>query len=138
MHSAYLVMLIGALGLVAFAILLGHRDAWKMTLCAAAVSVNWFVNTLYVVQTGDTDPELMFLATDLASLALVSWATGAASWGGVLASSYAGQIIMHLIHWTGQGDAYWYWQVLTGLGYVQLLLLAAWSLSVSRRGVAYE
>lgn len=95
--------------------------------CLAIVAGNWVVNTSYVLLTGETDATACFLATDTLSLVLVFKASGRQAVGQMLASSYAGQIIAHLMHFAGSFDDYQYWQLLTLIGYGQLLILAIWA-----------
>lgn len=120
--QAFYVTLMMVSGLLAV-----WRGGPALLLCAAVVFYNWCFNTFMVIALHDTDAVIVFLVSDVVSLALVlKWADSA--WLQQLAATYAGQIIMHLIKIVGDGDPYYYWQVLTVLGYAQLSLIAAGSL----------
>lgn len=98
------------------------RGEERLLLCAGVVAYNWVFNTAFVLISGNTDAVYFFLASDVVALVLVlRWADSLIL--KQLASLYVGQIILHLTKMVGGGDPYYYWQVLTALGYFQLLAL---------------
>jgi hypothetical protein len=139
MHAAYIFMLAAVLAGAAARMLFSRpSDVRAFLWCLAAVALNWAVNTAYVLYTGDTDPELFFFLTDSLSLGAVVYAGRSHTLGALLASSYLGQLIAHAAHFAGQDDPYYYWQLLTVLGYGQLLLLGAWIFAPAYRDANHE
>lgn len=139
MQVAYIALMIIALVTACLRLSTGvfypravHRDEAALVACFAAVILNWIVNTGYVIATGDTDPEWFFFITDAASLAVVV-RYGAGFPRDTLASLYAGQIIAHGLRSAGTFEAYPYWQLLTLLGFAQLVALGAWALAPAVR-----
>lgn len=139
MQLAYIALMIAALVAACLRLSAGvfypravHADESALVACFGAVILNWIVNTAFVLMTGDTDPEWFFFLTDTASLVVVC-RCGAGWPRDMLASLYVGQIIAHWCRFVGVWDAYAYWQLLTILGFVQLLALGLWSLSPAVR-----
>lgn len=117
MQIAYIILM------MATGLLVILRGGQAVLLCSAVVFYNWCVNTAYVLITGNTDAVLTFLVADVVSAALVLRFADCAALR-QLAALYAGQIIMHGLRLTGDGDPWQYWAVLTTLAYLQLGLLA--------------
>lgn len=100
-------------------------------MSASVVLANGIANEVYVRVTGDTTPWAWFLTTDtLACLILTSPHNGrvripqSGTVGAVLAATYATQIVMHLGYAMSiNGRAYTYWQSLTAMAWLQLLIL---------------
>lgn len=85
------------------------------------VVYNWCACMLVVLVSDDRAPVLFFLIIDAMSAAIVLRSESTAL--RMLGASYIGQCIMHLLFAVRGGDPYYYWQVLTVLGYGQLVLL---------------
>lgn len=130
MQNAYIALLLTATLFGIYRISEAYNG--PLFACLAIVAANWVVNTSYVLATGETDATACFLATDVLSLVLVHKASGRLAVGQMLASSYAGQILAHLLHWNGAFDDYAYWELLTLIGYGQLVILAVWAAIPSR------
>lgn len=100
-------------------------------MSATVVLLNGIANEAYVRITGDYTPWAWFLTTDtLACLILTVPHNGrlrippSGTVGAVLAATYATQIIMHLSYGlSSNGRAYTYWQSLTAMAWLQLLVL---------------
>ena len=100
-------------------------------LSASVVLANGILNEAYVRIASDFTPWMWFLATDtLACLILTAPENGriripqSGTIGAVLAATYATQIIMHLGYGlSSNGGAYTYWQSLTAMAWLQLLIL---------------
>lgn len=137
MHLAYLVLLLAVPALAAFRLLVaGHDHESALVRCIGVVVLNWFVNTLYVIQTGNTDAVEAFMFTDAISLWLVT--RGKSGFELTLASLYLGQIIAHGFHWGGGWSPWDYWFVLTLLGIWQLAVLGFWALAPAYRSAWHE
>ncbi len=126
METAYLALLISAAVAVICRYSIQGEFRSGLAIGMAAVFYNWAVNTAFVFGSGGYAPWAFFLATDLACL-LILLSFARCPWGTTLASTYAGQIIMHMLHGAGGGDDYRYWQILTLLGFGQLGLLIVWA-----------
>jgi hypothetical protein len=127
MQLAYIVLM------MATGLLVAIRGGQAVLLCGAVVFYNWCFNMAFVLALHDTDAVAVFLAADVVSVALVlRWANCTAL--RQLAAAYVGQIIMHLTRIVGDGDPYFYWQVLTVLAYAQLGLLAFAALKTRPQG----
>jgi hypothetical protein len=100
-------------------------------MSASVVLANGIANETFVRMTGDATPWMWFLATDtLACLILTAPHNGrvkmpqSGTVGAVLAATYATQIVMHLGYgMSSNGSAYTYWQSLTAMAWLQLLVL---------------
>lgn len=125
MQDIYFALLLTAILFGIYRI--GEAYNGPLALCLSVVAGNWIVNTAYVLATGETDATVCFLLTDTLSLAIIYKALREQAVGQMLVSSYAGQILAHLLHLTGRFDDYAYWQLLTLIGYGQLLILAIWA-----------
>jgi hypothetical protein len=133
MHEVYLVLLIAAPAMAAFRIVLFyHTDALYLVGGVAVVLINWAANTAWVIHSGDTDPVLMFAATDLASMGVLSM-MGECRFAKTLETTYFGQVTLHALHLLGAGKSDFYWSLLTAIGYLQFAILAAWACAPSRR-----
>jgi len=103
--------------------------AWSVRICAIVLVINFLLNESVVRLTGDYSPWLWFLATDTASL-LILTAPFAGRIGAILAATYATQIVMHLSFGISKsGEPYTYWQSLTAMAWLQLLILFAGSMT---------
>ncbi len=98
-----------------------------MLRTALAILCNWLVNTVYVMATGIYDPWLLFIATDAIAAGVVLYQP-AQRVQAVIGWTYMVQIIMHVIYSVSPADMarYSYWQTLTAIAFVQLVLLGGW------------
>lgn len=135
MQNLYIALLLATALCVAVRVV--EKGDLALLLCCAVVVANWAGNTVYVLLTGETDATAAFLATDTLSLVIVLAVSWKLAVGQMLASSYAGQIIMHILHLAGQADPYRYWEILTILGIGQILLLAFWAAIPLRRDAGH-
>jgi hypothetical protein len=127
MQSVFVALLIVAFFAALYRVTVEYdRALW---LCVCIVTINWILNTTYVLTTGNTDATICFLLVDTLSLVLIWKIAEGLAIGQLLASSYAGQILAHGLHLSTWDDPYRYWQLLTLIGIGQLLLLAAWAVS---------
>jgi hypothetical protein len=103
-----------------WAVVVGKKCAW---LCAAVVAINFLLNETFVRVTGLYTAWYWFTLTDTLAV-LVLTRPQAGYLGGIMAASYLTQIIMH---WgyviTPDADPYAYWQGLTAMAWLQLLIL---------------
>lgn len=87
------------------------------------VGLNFMVNETFVRVTGIYDPWYWFgLADVICATALIKLDLGRV--GAAVAGVYAIQTIMHAAYFVGGGSADVYWQCLTALGFIQLLIVA--------------
>ena len=128
MQLAYVALILLAVPLALY------RGGAALQACAVVVGLNWAVLSAWVFLTGDTDAEIAFLLADLVSLYLILAHAGETMPGQMLASSYAGQMLMHVTHIAGHGDAWYYWALLTTIGYGQLAILLFGSLAYRSAG----
>lgn len=130
LQIAYIFLMMAA----AIAVL-GYDGRPSTVLAGAVVFYNWCAGMLYVLVTGDTAPAWAFLLFDTLSLAVVARAPGVPLQ--MLAASYVGQIAMHFLRIIGGGDPLYYWQILTFLGMMQLVLLIVAALLRPRSGTEH-
>jgi hypothetical protein len=98
-----------------------------MIRTALAIGLNWLANTAFVVLTGVYDPWWYFIATDAVCCAVVLYQP-AKKIQAVIGWTYMAQILMHVVYAvSNHAIAAWpYWQALTALAFLQLLLLGGW------------
>lgn len=120
--TIYIALLLGCVGI-------SLCGSWSLRLCGLVILSNFIANEAYVRLVADYTPWVWFLFTD--TLALVVLTTRyAGQVGAVLAATYATQIIMHLgFGISSNGEPYTYWQSLTAMAWLQLLILFAGGMS---------
>lgn len=98
-----------------------------MIRTAAAIGANWLANTAFVLVTGIYDPWLFFIATDAIAAGVVLYQP-AQKVQAVIGWTYMAQIIMHVIYSVSTNNMaqFAYWQMLTAIAFVQLVLLGGW------------
>jgi len=102
---------------------------WSLRICALVLIANFGLNESYVRMSGEYAPWVWFLFTDSAALIILTMAF-AGRVGAVLAATYATQIIMHLGYGISTtGAPYTYWQSLTAMAWLQLIILFAGGMS---------
>jgi len=99
----------------------------QMIRTAMAILANWIINSGFVLATGIYDPWWFFLATD----ALTAWVIlyhPAGKAQALIGYTYIAQILMHCVYAVSNSvlAEYAYWQILTAIAFVQLLLLGGW------------
>ena len=120
--TIYLVLLLGCAALCAC-------GPWSLRVCALVLIANFGLNEGYVRMSGEYAPWVWFLFTDSAALIVLTMAF-AGRVGAILAATYATQIVMHLGYGiSATGAAYTYWQSLTAMAWLQLLILFAGGMS---------
>jgi hypothetical protein len=98
-------------------------------ICALVLIANFIANETYVRITGQYTPWLYFLATDTIALIALTFPFSGRI-GAILAATYATQLVMHLSYGIStSGVAYTYWQALTAMAWLQLLILFVGSVS---------
>lgn len=113
--------------IVTICIAAANREA---LLSALVVALNFCINESFVRIAGQYDPWLFFSFTDgLCAAVLVAPYAKLPDFGrvgGAVAAIFCTQVIIHWAHWlTGSTSPYTYWQTLTAMAFVQLLILAA-------------
>lgn len=102
-----------------------------MRRTAIVLALNWLVNTWFVLHTQIYDPWLFYLFTDSISAWIVLYQP-AGRIQSAIAGIYMAQILMHTVYGISKFlnpsiSASRYWEVLTILGFVQLLMLGVWA-----------
>ena len=94
---------------------------------AAAILGNWIANTAFVMVTGIYDPWYFFIATDAIAAGIVLYQP-AQKVQAVIGWTYMAQIIIHVIYSISPENVakYAYWQTLTWVAFLQLVLLGGW------------
>ncbi len=111
---------IASLTLVVASLTVGRTST---RLCTCIVAVNYLINESYVRLTGATDGWIVFTLTDAICAALLTLPL-MGRLGAVLAVTYATQLVMHWGYAITTGaDAYLYWQSLTAMAWLQLIVL---------------
>ncbi len=94
---------------------------------ATAIFLNWALGTAFVMATGIYDAWWFFMAVD----GLTAWAIlypPAGRMQALIGCTYITQILVHFVYSFSNHAiaAYSYWEVLTGVAFVQLALLGGW------------
>lgn len=102
-----------------------------MRRTAIVLALNWLVNTAFVLATGVYDPWLFYLITDSISAWIVLYPPRGRVQS-LIGGTYLAQIVMHAVYGISKFlhpdiSAERYWQVLTILGFVQLLIIGGWA-----------
>lgn len=102
-----------------------------MQRAAIVLALNWLVNTAFVLRTGVYDPWLFYLITDSISAGVVLYPP-AGRVQSLIGGTFIAQILMHVVYGVSKFmhpniSPERYWEVLTVLGFVQLLILGAWA-----------
>lgn len=114
------------------------KAAWKLLLVispirrtAAVLFANWTINTAFVLTFKIYDPWAWYIATDTLSAAIVLYRP-AGKPQSMIGGLYMAQIVMHCVYGALEISRKAiaensYWQVLTALAFVQLLVLGGWA-----------
>lgn len=103
--------------------------------CASVLIANWMAGYLFNDTFGTTTPWFWSFMVDTASAIWILRAP-AGKWQAAIAGTYMAQIIMHFIYAVGGFAAYFYWQQLTVVAYLQLGLLFFWGINGTSRNIA--
>lgn len=125
---------------IVLCIVASNREA---LLSGLVVAANFCVNEVYVRTTGHHDAWLFFTLTDgLSAAALV------APWhrlpdfgrvGAAVGAIYLTQVLIHWAHWlAGASAPYTYWQTLTAMAFVQLIILTVGGVNGMGRPVRWS
>lgn len=117
--TEYMVTLLAVLALTA----LVDRPSFFAGL---VIAWNFAANEAFVRATGWHDGWLFFSLTDgVAAVVLTSTRRDFGKVGAAISAIYATQVLMHFAYWLSpNASAYFYWQSLTSMAFVQLLILA--------------
>ena len=98
-----------------------------MLRTALALLCNWLANYAFVASTGIYDPWYWFIATDAIAAGVVLYQP-AQKVQAVIGWTYMVQIIMHVVYSVSPSNVaqYAYWEMLTSIAFVQLVLLGGW------------
>lgn len=98
-----------------------------MLRTALALLGNWIANYAFVAMTGIYDPWYWFIATDAIAAGVVLYQP-AQKLQAVIGWTYMAQIIMHVLYSLSPSNMaqFSYWQMLTAIAFVQLVLLGGW------------
>lgn len=99
----------------------------QMIRTALAILLNWAIGTLFVMATDIYDPWWLFMGLDAAAAFVILYPP-AGKIQALIGCTYITQILVHFIYSVSNHAiaAYSYWEVLTGVAFVQLLLLGGW------------
>lgn len=105
-----------------------------MLRVSLAIFLNWVFGTAFVMLTDIYDPWRLSLILDTISATIIMYQP-AGRMQAVIGCTYMGQIILHVIYAFSnqQVGAHPYWQMLTAMAFVQLLLLGGWTIDRGRR-----
>lgn len=142
---------VGLLALVCLAALVHEladlKRGWRLMLAASPIRrtafvllANWTVNTAFVIASGIHDPWAWFVAVDALSAAIVLHQP-AGKPQSVVGGLYMAQIVMHGVYGTLKlsGDPIAesnYWQLLTALAFLQIVVLGGWTIGHHWRRLA--
>lgn len=104
--------------------------SWQLLRSMAAVALNWLVGTAFAMTTGITDGWWFNIGLD-ALTAVVILYHPAGRWQAALGVSYCFQLLMHIgygarVVFASGADAMSYYDWLTGIAWIQLLILGGW------------
>lgn len=103
-----------------FALAVGRQPA---RINAGVIAINFCANELWVRLTGQHDAWLIFTMTDTAAILVLTLAP-AGRLGGLMAATYATQLIIHCSYVISPDPSpYEYWRSLTAMAWFQLALL---------------
>ncbi len=107
-----------------------------MIRTAATLLANWFVGSAYVYATGIPDAWYFSLLLDTISAAIILHQP-AGKVQALIGATFMGQILLHGVyafsnHVLGANP---YWQMLTAMAFVQLLLLGGWTIAPGLRSL---
>lgn len=107
--------------------LMSTTGTGPMLRTALAILGNWIANYAYIWATGDFTPWYWFIFTDAISAGVVLYQP-AQRVQAVIGWTYMVQIIMHVLYSISPSNMaqYSYWQLLTVIAFVQLVLLGGW------------
>lgn len=104
---------------------------------ALVIGLNFCLNEVFVRQTGQYDPWLWFSLTDGACAALLML-NRFGRVGAAVAAIYCTQEIMHLAYFfSGRDSADVYWQSLTAMAFLQLLIVFGGAIHGGGRRLGY-
>lgn len=131
---------VSALFLICVPVLLsaGLKRTWQLILTldplkrtGAVLAVNWTILTAFVIASDIHDPWWIFIPIDAASAAIVMHQP-AGKQQSVVGSLYMAQIVAHGVYGAlklggESASANGYWQILSALAFVQLILVGGWA-----------
>jgi hypothetical protein len=102
-----------------------------MQRTAIALALNWLVNTAFVLSTKIYDPWLFYIIIDSISAWIILYQP-AGRIQSVIGWTLIAQVVMHSVYGISKFlhpdiSATRYWQVLTIIGFVQLMILGGWA-----------
>ena len=112
-------------GLVLIAGSLALFSRGAVERCASVIIVNWIAQFVYNDWAGTFTPWVWFTLIDLLSGMVILWKP-AGRWQAALGITYGAQIVCHFIYAKGGLVQHDYWQVLTNIAWLQLILLGVW------------
>lgn len=126
-------------GLVLIAGSLALFSRGAVERCASVLLANWVAQYVYNDWAGAFTPWGWFTFIDALSAAAILWRP-AGRWQAALGMTFAAQIVCHFIRAKGGLAQHDYWQVLTNIAWLQLMLLGVWGYgsSASRFAVRWR
>lgn len=112
-------------GLVLIAGSLALFSRGAVERCASVLLANWVAQFVYNEWAGTFTPWAWFTIVDLLSALVILWKP-AGRWQAALGITYVAQIVFHFVYANGGLAQHDYWQVLTNIAWLQLLLLGVW------------
>ncbi len=127
MHLAY----IATMCVVCSLAMLGSGPMVRTSL---AILLNWIAQTVFAETTGIYDAWWFFIVIDAITAAVII-RQPAAKVQALIACVFMGQILLHVVYAFSNHSvgAYPYWQLLTVMAFLQLLLLGGWTIDRGRR-----
>jgi len=129
MHAVYIV----AMCVVCFLAMFGSGP---MIRTALAIFLNWCAQTAFAESFHVYDAWWFFIIIDTISAAAILHQP-AGKVQALIGATFMGQILLHVVYaFSNHGvGAYPYWQMLTAMAFVQLLLLGGWTIARGLRSV---
>lgn len=112
-------------GLVLIAGSLALFSRGAVERCASVIIANWVAQFVYNDWLGTFTPWGWFTIIDAISAIVILWMP-AGRWQAILGGTYVAQIVCHFIYAKGGLVQHDYWQVLTNIAWLQLILLGVW------------
>lgn len=108
-------------------VLLSLSGSAQMIRTALVLLCNWIAGTAFVLATGIHDPWLLSIVLDGLSAFIILYQP-AGRMQSVIGCTFIAQVMLHAVYFASDRAiaAYPYWQILTAMAFVQLVLLGGW------------